>query len=246
MEPKKLSRYIVAVGLGIVSISSVDGQIQNLFSSPLPVWLASGLAALGIFVTLFGCALFLWPEEIARHTYQCRPAKRNELQQVHDMAYAHFGSQVSSLPTMKKWHDKNPEIFCIIQKVSRGRFKESREIVGYYAILPINQAALDKITSGEARAAHLSHSDIEKPGAQCAALFIGAVVGVTIRAKGHLLSIVDAEITKHYSKLSTTILTRPVTADGLRIVNKFDFSPHSSTPNGGLDALYTYTPQSTV
>lgn len=230
----------------------MDAYLQKLFKyivpdwTVIPEWMPPVLAGLGVLLILAATVLYLLPESFRAGLtadYQCFTARRVDLESIYLMARDHFGDAVSSVATMKRWHDKNRDIFSILYRVRRRKFAETKEMVGYFCIIPITQDAATRMIDGEIRAAQLLPTDIVTSDVPCAAMFIGAVVGTTAKARGNILSLLHREVMTHRARWCDEFLTRPVTTDGLRIVEKFGFLPRDSSSTGGLDVLYSFKPR---
>ena len=252
LKRKTIAASLVAIGLGILAVTQMDAYIQKLFSyvfTPevvLPPWLAPTSAGIGFIAIALGLASHFLPTEYIvsglSADYQCITARRDELEMIHNMAKTHFGETVSSLSTMKRWHDKNREMFSILFRIRKDGYKQTREMVGYFCVIPLTRSAQDQLLSGQARAIQLQPADIEKPDVPCDAMYIGAIVGTSMRAKGNIVSILHREITVKHAKIAKEFLARPITPDGLRLVERFGFLPIDTASKGGIDALYSFKP----
>lgn len=247
MKRNTSSGSLITVGLGVLAVTQMDSYLQKFLQDVLsyqiaiPAWLAPSLAGTGLLAIMAGIVWRFYPVSILdgiSPDFQCHTAKQSDLPLIHKMAQEHFGDLVTPISTMKRWHDQNNELFSILYRIKTSGFKQIREMVGYYCVIPLTDAATAALLSGELRAIQLQPQHISAPGRACRAVFIGAIVGMTNKAKGNILSILHRDLTSRYAKYSQEFITRPVTTDGLRIVQKYGFLPAPLNPVGGLDALY--------
>jgi hypothetical protein len=75
---------------------------------------------------------------------------------------------------------------------------------------------LSKILAGE-QSRNLLKQAIQSSRKPCAAIYIGAIVGVSQKAKGNILLMASHEVESSLKSRTCTILNRPITEDGLRI-----------------------------
>jgi hypothetical protein len=249
MKQSQQPQLLTGFGLGIVAVAQSDGYIKRLLNmfapsiAPLPERLAPWLVGAGISITLASLALHFFPRErLAGLTpvYKFVIARAEDLPLIYRMAYEQFGNEVSSLSTMIGWHAKNPEIFIVLHRIRRRRYGETREIVGYLCTIPLTQRGLNKILSGE-YSRNLLNQDIQSPKRRCAAIYIGAIVGLSHTAKGNILLVATREIESSLRNRTPMILARPITQDGLRIVLKNGFVPTKKRVEPDPETLYMLT-----
>jgi hypothetical protein len=245
LQPQLLTGF----GLGIMAVAQSDGYVKRLLNmyapniASLPERLAPWLVAAGLTIILASLGFRFFPKEILAGLtpdYKFVTARVEDLPFIYRMAYEQFGNEVSSLSTMRSWYAKNPEIFIVLHRIGRRRYGESREIVGYLCTIPLSQRGLSKILSGE-YIRNLLKQDIQSPKRQCAAIYIGAIVGLSYKAKGNILLVATREIETYLHHRTRMILTRPITHDGLRIVLKHGFVPVQDRSQPNIDGLYVLT-----
>ena len=233
MKPLSKLQPLTGFGLGLMAIAQSDGYIKRILItySPsfqaVPEKTAPWLVAIGILIVLSSSAARFFPKEAIlglTPEYKCNYARHDDLPLIYKMAYNYFGGEVSSLTTMRAWQDRNPEVFSILYRVRRKRYAETREVVGYFCAIPLTRRGLSKILAGE-YSRNLLRQDIQSPRKPCAAIYIGAIVGVSQKAKGNILLMASREVESSLKSRTRTILTRPITEDGLRIALKNGFAP---------------------
>jgi len=156
--------------------------------------------------------------EKPKRKHECRPARIEELPFINELAVRLFGNEVSSLQLMQEWWRINPNIFWILRRVTTAPAYRNEEVVGYFCVLPVVVGTGDQIRKGELTGATIPPSSIVPPAERCETVYVGAIAGTDMRSK----AFISLSLTTHLEQLASSgpleVLTRPVTADGLRLV----------------------------
>lgn len=143
---------------------------------------------------------------------------------MHKVAAKVFGvDSVSPVSLMEKWYHQDNNMFHVINResVSKETGKSFKEIVGYFSIMRITEEGLSKLRTKECTGATLPLTDINP---KSKIIYIGAIVGDTKYSKGICMSSFIAYLkSKVEEKKIRLIVARPVTEDGLRLIEKFNF-----------------------
>ncbi|WGL16969.1 hypothetical protein PVT68_01400 [Microbulbifer bruguierae] len=152
--------------------------------------------------------------------YMARPASSMELKLIFNMGEDLFEGGVSSINQMKAWYKVNPNIFWVLRRKGEGKRDPIR---GYFCIIPLKAEAVkllkeEQITGQSLTAAHISKEINPK------SVYVGAIAAKGFKSKGAVLHKMLNQIEMLKQKGTKNVFTRPVTKDGVRLVEKFDFS----------------------
>jgi len=88
----------------------------------------------------------------------------------------------------------------------------------------LTKAAASLVAADNLKGTDLRAGHIAKSFGQPAAVYIGGLVADGIFAKAELLARVGERL-NHFQEKGIPVYTRPVTDDGFRVVQKYDFQP---------------------
>ena len=198
------------------------------------LWLGLSLIVIAFLVSVTSIAshgvLLVWRKAILRFfeppRYKCRVVRYNELEELQSYWERFFTSDMSDLAQAQGWHRKNGKLCWFLFEVAgrHGRKHHKPRLVGSYSILPLTKKAAEQVARDELSGAKLLAEHITKPSATPTAVYLGGLVADGVFAKAELLARV-AERLEQYQAKGITVYTRPVTKDGLRLVEKYDFVP---------------------
>jgi hypothetical protein len=239
IQKRKHSAWLIGVGAVLVGIGAAEVQVEKLLSGRLPQYWASVLAILGIVCVVVGVILWLmslvrWP--ITWRDYECHKARLKDLELIYEFAKHHFGDDVSSLETMKRWYGKNSSVFFVIITEKRTSFEVRRRTVGYFCAIPLTESALRKIETGEIKGREIPNEYVARVRRECSAMYIGGIAAKGLGAKGALLAVLHKQFTSN--KWAKIFYTRPITNDGLRIAIKKGFTAIDPSNQGKIGAIY--------
>lgn len=163
-------------------------------------------------------------------------ARFEELTTIHELAVKVFGTSVSDLHLMQEWWRVNKRIFWVIRRVVVGPGKRSEKFVGYFCVIPLKAAAVDLIRRGQVTGANLGTEHIARPTETPAALYVGAVVGTDFTSRGSSLHYLMAYVRSFDETQGVTVLTRPVTDQGLQTAIGKSMVPVAGS--GGIGQMY--------
>ena len=230
--------WMMSAGAGFVTVSSGVSAINPGWSQQyllIPITAGAGVVLMvaASVAWLFARADIpdLFPDIL------CEPATEGDLAAIHEMAADYFGPEISPLALMLDWQRKNHTVFRMLIEQRQSTFATSRKIVGYYCVLPVRKAAYDRLISGKMTGSAIAADDIVLPRHAPYAVYLGGMAATGFRARGGLLMAIRMDIEAAWSGRAKRFLTRPVTAQGLRLVRHHGFTPvDAATP--GISALY--------
>jgi hypothetical protein len=137
-----------------------------------------------------------------------------------------FGKKVSGLERMKQWHAAYPGV--IAKVVSEKQYGSRRiiDLIGYYCALPISEATAQDILAGRRGITDVGAHELCRPGDVPHTIYIGAIA-TCVEASGGvaLRGLLSAIKLMGKRRQNVQIIVRPITADGLALVEKFGLKP---------------------
>jgi len=169
------------------------------------------------------------------------PASEDDLPVIHELAISLFGNDVSDLNLMRQWWTQNSDVFFVLRRITRAPGTQIEQIVAYFCLLPISSQTAANLRAGTLKVSALPAAAVLPAASPIEALYIGAIAGIDPRSQTDIM----LALTTHLynlgtAKKKTPVLTRPVTADGLRVVKDYEMVPvDPSRP--GIGSLYEFT-----
>lgn len=160
------------------------------------------------------------------------PARISDLKTINEFAQREFGERVSELQLMKRWWRVNDLVFHIISRVTILKGGRREEMVGYFCVIPLKGAVLEKLCKGEITGADIGAEFIAKQDQAPEAVYIGGVAGVDQASRGSALHFLSAHLNLFAEDKPVRVLTRPVTDDGLRVADGYGMTPVDATKTG--------------
>ncbi|MHB8321394.1 MAG: hypothetical protein ACYDA7_05205 [Acidithiobacillus sp.] len=230
--------WMMSAGAGFVTISSGVSAIR-------PEWLKQYhltpvTAGIGVFLMVAAAVTWLFARADIPDLFPdilCEPATEGDLSAIHTMAADYFGPEISPLDLMLSWQRKNHTVFRVLIEKRHSTFATSRKIVGYYCVLPVRKTAYDRLISGKMTGSTITAEDIVLHRSAPYAVYLGGMAATGFRARGGLLMAIRMDIDASWNGRVKRFLTRPVTAQGLRLVLHHGFAP-VDTAMPGISALY--------
>jgi hypothetical protein len=188
-----------------------------------------------LFLLAAGIALVLFSrfrENIRVDDHYCTVARtHDQLRQVHEFAKMFFGEDVSQLALMKEWRRKYRRAFIVIMRRRANKVRTDEQLVGYFCLLPLQKSATEMILSGQLRGSALRPDDLAS-GGKYASIYLGAVAAKGLTARALAVAFVRRELEDHWvGAARRSIVTRPLTNDGLRLARKYSFlMPSGAAP----------------
>jgi hypothetical protein len=136
-----------------------------------------------------------------------------------------FDGEVSSLNKMKLWFNHNKDIFWVVEKVKRKVGCKTTSIVGYFSIIPLTNEATSLIKSYELLGTEFTTEHITKENEIPSSYYIGGVAAKGWRARGATVNYLKAKAFDLEDENARPMLTRPITKEGLKLADKYDFYP---------------------
>lgn len=153
--------------------------------------------------------------------YDCRPAGEDELDAVRNLGAMLIDEQISPIEDMREWHRKNPALFFVVEEISVRR--QTREIVGYFSLLPVNKRTADLLEKGKITGIGLTPEHIVTSNGKPAAVYVGGIAAKSPRARAYALASLIARLDAQ--RRDTDVYSRPVTERGLQLLKKYNFVP---------------------
>lgn len=194
------------------------------------------LAFLGIFVGFLSLSigilsyLFSKTEEhiinriLEDENYECRSALENEIPELYALCVEAFGDDVASIDTMKSWYKKNNNIFWVIENKRKSGLNYISEIVGYFDVLPITNAACRLLDNESINGIKIKTEHIVDRTKVPSGIYIGGLYGKKLRAKAVTIVYLKRLLEDYKTKGVGKFYTRPTSKDGLRLVKKHNFN----------------------
>lgn len=158
-------------------------------------------------------------------------ASAAELEELHEFCKQFFGTDFSSLELMRAWRDKNPEIFWLLrERAPEGEGAPGR-LVGYYSLIPLTERAAALVQSEQITGASLTADCVVARGEKPAAYYIGGIAALPEKPQGYVVASLIQRLDKE-RRAGMPIYSRPVTRDGLRLIQKYGFTPVSLNYSG--------------
>jgi len=174
-----------------------------------------------------------------RRRHECRPARLEDLRTINELATRLFGQDVSSLESMRAWREKNQDVFWILRRItsSPGGYR-NEEVVGYFCVIPIGHEAKVQLRNGQMKISDLPSDSVLESHKPADAVYVGGIAGTDLHSKANILIALTTHLQDLAKSRNLEILTRPVTEDGLRVVENHEMTPVS---DAGLGHLYEST-----
>lgn len=166
------------------------------------------------------------------------PARLEDLNFIHELAISFFGEPVSDLGLMREWWSVNENVFWVLRRVTTAQAFKNEEIVAYFSVIPVTPQAASLLRDGTITGASIPSSAIVPADQSYDAVYIGAVAGKYTLSKALVILSLTTYLESTARSRSIEVLARPVTADGLRVVEDYGMTP---TGASGLGHLYQTT-----
>jgi predicted acylesterase/phospholipase RssA len=187
--------------------------------------------SVGVVILFVGVGLFLlvsWAvfkylstkNQVQESLASFRVVAKEELPALHAYCLSKFGGQISDLPTMIPWHERNPQIFEILTRKPAGSATMS-DIEGYFSLLPLTEEARHAVNKGTYAGATLPPEAIATDDS-ATALYIGGIAANT--SKGQVKAVFRLRERLRSFDSAKVIYTRPVTEHGLKWVRDAQFT----------------------
>lgn len=246
-----------AVGLGTILLGLVQVKSEVNVLRPFPdsfytnlvlagiLLIAAGFVAIVVdyiqFATRLERAVRNWITSIPAAIFpgELAPSQvgKADLPKVYDFVTEVLGPGISPVELMEEWHQKNPNmIWALTYRNSIGQ-GEWEQMVGCFSIIPLSRSAARAVRQGKLTGASFHGRHILSPKAKAiAAIYIGGVVARGMKAQAYILGYMMAQIEPFAAK-GIPVYSRPVTAAGLRLLQKYHFVPVKDGQTG-IGAVY--------
>lgn len=164
-----------------------------------------------------------------------RSARYDELRLINELAVDLFGEHVSDLNLMREWYGVNPDVFWVLVRVTTARGFRNEQIVGYFCVIPITQKARNELRAETITGATLPATEILGTDQRPETVYVGAIAGTDWSSKASILVALNQRLEDMAKGGPLEVLTRPVSKDGLRVVESYEMEP---VKDPGLDHIY--------
>jgi hypothetical protein len=233
---------LLTIGGGLIAIISVRKDLEPVLPF-LPNLFYKTCLLLGFALCVVGVLLIVLPVETIQkivqrikdffgmgdRPYETKPAKWKDLKLIHEYAKQELGA-VSDLQKMEQWFNINRQIFWIVID-SAVNGTHGQQMVGYYAIIPLNKVATDlleteKIEGTSFAAEHIIPYRRGRIRKTPASIYVGGVAAKNrMRIRQFVLGSLVAHLNQEIENGVKAVFSRPVTNDGLRLIKKYNFKP---------------------
>lgn len=115
----------------------------------------------------------------------------------------------------------------------------SKSFVGYYCVIPISESAVKKLVSNEITGAGFISEHIVQANRDPYAVYLGGIAASGWLARGNLRSALHNEVFNHWAKKTRMAYTRPITQEGCRLIQKYNFTTVDPQNAGRMNSLYS-------
>jgi len=172
-----------------------------------------------------------------RVAYRYRAVKRREMPELVEIYRELIGGDHPPINQLKRIQRANGEAFRFYERLVSGRWRQSSEVIGFGAVLPVNRDAAQDLAKGLITGLSLDAARICRVGMRCSAIYIGSVGARGYRGKADVLKCVMMQVDALKNLGARHVYTRPITPDGLRIAKRHGFRPVGAG-QGRLGDLY--------
>jgi hypothetical protein len=229
-------------GGGLIAITSVRQDLESVLPF-LPDLFYRSCLILGFVLCIMGLLLIVLPVEtiqeifqrikdflkIGERPYESKPAKRQDLKLIHAYASQELGT-VSDLQKMEQWFKINHQIFWIVIDSAVSGTRE-QQMVGYYAVMPLNQVATELLEAEQLdgtsfTAEHIIQYRRGRIRKVPTSIYIGGIAAKNkMRIRQFIMGSLIAHLNQEIANGVKVVYSRPVTKDGLRLIKKYNFKP---------------------
>jgi hypothetical protein len=247
-EIKGILRDAVVLPLGVILIALGRGvshvpwiaKASFLFTVIGIILVVIGLLAIGWRLTINAtrslwdwlyAAVTEWASG-ARYEYpHAEFAAEDDLADLQKQYCDKFKGDAPSLEKMREWYAINPRIFlkmCLVDIAS-----SQERIVASVKLVPLCRNAVALLEAGSLKGTEFSESHIMRRGKVPSGWYIGDLVGSSRQSGGHMMKHAILYLDK-YIRRHTPVYARPLTKDGLRLIEKYKFTPVSEKGRGHI------------
>jgi len=234
---------LLAVAGTLLAIALARTDLETLIHVPRA--LVVGLTVTGIAVGtagLLGIAALTLRRITKRDAVWCefRAVSRANVREVHELMMHTFGEESPTTTRILEWQRRNSTVMTAVYIKRLASGNVTRSLVGVFKIVPLKAEGVALVEQERLPGGAIPAALVTGQGDAPAGFYIGDVLAVTVRAKGELLRQMLTALRKAATG-GTPIYTRPLTADGARLVHKYGFVPVAdSVPAGSLGRIHRF------
>jgi pimeloyl-ACP methyl ester carboxylesterase len=174
---------------------------------------------------VYGCLQeALRPKATPFRTDNSRAARFEELGDVRQLACQFFTEPISDIHVMEQWWRANRDVFQIVERVTKSKGIAVTATVGYFCVLPLTADGADRLRRGQMSGVEIMPSDMVTDDSPIPAVYIGAIAAMDGH-RGPVLNFLQAHLRQLAGGRALRILARPVTEEGMTLVDGYAFQP---------------------
>ena len=187
------------------------------------------------------CGAWLIGAIDAAVAYQLVTARACDLKDAREFCLRTIGPGLSPLKKMRRWYDKNPTIFSILvaaRSEDTAQSDRPESISGYFGIIPINKSACDALDQEQLDGVSFTTDHICGVDETPNGYYLAGVAADNSVARRKILLELKKQLETLVQVQPRLFYTRPISADGLRLVKAFNFDRVDRDPEFKLEELY--------
>ena len=230
---KKTTNTLALFGL----LVTTAGTLCTVGTPPAWLTLKLGISGNVIFFTgigllCSGIVLFLWRVTTQSFIHSPRKlgpqaAKKTDLKEVYLLYLKNFGTQAPKLKQMRRWHNRNPNIFQII--VAPDPETRKRKIVASFKVVPLKDKVIPSLEFQDVTGSTLPEEYIAKTSRGAAAWYIGDLVSTSHSSARSVLRALVDYLDKNLVP-GIAVYARPLTEKGFEYLQKHNFEAVDGQP----------------
>lgn len=238
----EVAMIILGVAGALFLVPGAEAAIENTFGIEIPTSMLSVIVILGLVFLAVGLLMLLidficssinrlrdpWKNIL---DYDSRVVSQAELRSAYSFCKKHFGNDVASLKTMKRWQTKYPEYarFIVWTRTTKSGHSAKSRIMGFLDIIPLTDQGEEELKKGTS-IVNLNDTHVPDRHTKPACVYIGGIVGTDRIAKARVIQAVTSSVEEFKARGVSRFYTRPTTEEGLRIVKKYGFERLDGDP----------------
>ena len=177
-------------------------------------------------------------ERRAEHLFVPSVVAETELEEYHEFCSSLLPDGLASLARWRERMRKNKDIFFAIHEVKIAKFQSRKTMVGAFSLTPITDETAQLLVEEKITGLDFVDDHLCAPAEKPASLYLTAIAAKGFRARGLTVSFLREQLLGAVQRGIKQVLTKPHTADGLRLAQKFEFVPINRHAAGQLNRIY--------
>lgn len=173
------------------------------------------------------------------HDIRIRIARPDDAQVVSTYATKIFGPTVSGEADIEASIRHDPTTFHLVHKVVTTGLDRRERLIGYFCVLRLSSESTESLVRGALLGSQIEVRHLVAPATPASSIYVGAVAADGPRARAAVLGELKAFLAQTIMEQPLPIYARPVSAEGLRVVQDNGFIPLKSA---GVNHMYGRKP----